>query len=273
MQALELFNQGKLDEAIQQATAQVRQDPAAIGPRVMLAELLCFQGEFERADHQLEAASDLEPGAAVGIAQLRQIVHAEVARQEFHSTGRVPEFLADPTEELKLRLRAAVALRAGDPAAAVKDLADAEKLRATVTGECDGARFTGWRDADDLLGSVLEVLTGDGRYFWVPIDQVESLSLEAPARPRDLLFRTTLINVRGGPEGQVFLPTLYAGTTRADDAGVRLGRATDWTGGDDTPTRGIGQRLFLIGDDGKALMDITSVSLDAPPASGAEQQK
>ena len=54
--AVELFQAGSLREAIELATAAVKAKPMEIAGRSILAELLSFSGDLERADKQLEAA-------------------------------------------------------------------------------------------------------------------------------------------------------------------------------------------------------------------------
>ena len=52
-----------------------------------------------------------------------------------------------------------------------------------MAGTCDGRPFEDSRDLDDLTSCVLEVLTSDGSYYWVPIADVESIEFRPPARP------------------------------------------------------------------------------------------
>ena len=42
-----------------------------------------------------------------------------------------------------------------------------------------------------------------------------------------------------------------------------LGRATDWIGPEEGPVRGIGQRVFLVGDDAVGIMEIATARLAA----------
>ena len=61
----------------------------------------------------------------------------------------------------------------------------------------DGREFDGWRDADDLLGPILEVFRGS-RYFWLPVDQVRTLRFgdEEGFRDRRLSTRDDLAGRR-----------------------------------------------------------------------------
>uniref|UniRef100_UPI0022EA4E46 tetratricopeptide repeat protein n=1 Tax=Falsiroseomonas oryzae TaxID=2766473 RepID=UPI0022EA4E46 len=108
------FQAGRLAEAVAAAGAAVRAAPGDIGARILLAELLAFQGNAERADVILDAASDVDPSAAVAVAEFRQLLRAEVARRQLFRDGRVPEFLGEPTDAQRHALAALVALRGGD---------------------------------------------------------------------------------------------------------------------------------------------------------------
>jgi type VI secretion system protein ImpE len=54
----------------------------------------------------------------------------------------------------------------------------------------------------------------------------------------------------------VYVPVIYDSLQPdiADD--YRLGHATDWTDEESGPVRGIGQRVFLAGDDAHAIMEV-----------------
>jgi type VI secretion system protein ImpE len=56
-----LFREGKLMPAIEAANAAVRKNPADLGSRILLAELLLFTGNVERADVILDAAAQADP--------------------------------------------------------------------------------------------------------------------------------------------------------------------------------------------------------------------
>ncbi len=262
--ASEHFQAGQLAEAIAAATAEVKKHPTETDRRGLLAELLCFAGEFERADKQLDTWGHQDPQAIPGISMLRQLVRAEVARQEFYSKGRLPEFLGEPTEVMKLHLEASIAWREGNESEAAAKLAEAEDRRVHVAGVCAGEAFADLRDLDDLTSSFFEVLTSTGKYYWIPMESVESIQFHPPDRPHDLLWRRTTMAVQDGPDGEVFLPTLYAPTCNQDDDQLRLGRGTDWIGDDGGVIRGLGQRMFLFGDEDKPIMSLREITFGKP---------
>ena len=261
-----LFRAGKLAAAIEAANAAVRKSPADIAPRVLLAELLLFAGNLERADTLLSAAGDIEPQAAIVVAEFRQLLRAEMARRQLHRDGRLPEFLGEPTQALAATLEAFVALRAGDAAGGSAKAAEAERRRPRVRGAAGGAAFDDFRDVDDLTAGFFEVLTTTGKYFWIPTERVETVEFHPPKRARDLFWRRVSMSVRAGPDGDVYLPVTYVAGDPALGDEYRLGRATDWRQEGDGPVRGVGQRVFLAGDEPVSIMDMTTLAFEAPAA-------
>jgi len=259
-----LLDAGKLDEAIEAMNAEVRARPTDVNARAALVELLCFAGNLERADKLLDAISSLDPSTAVGIALYRQLVRAEQARNQFYLEGRVPEFLSQPDPVSQLEMRAAVLLREGDTAGAQQALAERDELRPAVTGVSDGAPFDDFRDLDDINASHLEVLTATGKYFWAPLSIVTAIEFRPVERRRDLLWRRANLCVTEGPDGEVYLPTVYWSPEAT--AEQRLGYATDFLGGEDAPVRGIGLRSFLVGDDASTILELGTVKFANPGA-------
>jgi type VI secretion system protein ImpE len=251
-----LFQEGRLAEAVDAAGETVRAMPNDPAPRMLLAELLLYAGNFDRADAVLDATSAVDPGTDLVVAEFRQLLRAAMVRRQVLREGRVPDFLGHATETQRHMLEALAALRAGDMAAAAIAADAAEAGRPAVGGRTPDAEFTDCRDADDLWGGTFEVLTTNGKYFWIPMERVVSLEFHPAKRARDLLWRRCTMVVRDGPDGDVYLPTLYDGDTARDD-GIRLGRRTEWT--ETAPVQGTGQRMFLIGDEAIAIQQLTTM--------------
>ncbi len=257
----EAFKAGDLAGAVAAAQAAVKAAPRDSGARWLLAELMLFAGDAERADRMLDAAVLDDPSPAV--LEFRKLLRAEVVRQQVWNEGRAPKFSGDDaTDSQKAALRASVLARAGAVEEAVAEALAAEEARTTVAGEAEMAdgtiiAFDDFRDADDLMAPMIEVLTTAGEHILVPTDRLVLLEFEAPRRPRDLAWRRTTIELKDGTEGVVYMPTLYAGPVGQPDP-IRLGRATEWSEGPG-PVRGHGQRLFLIGEEAVALADIAAI--------------
>jgi len=258
-----LFRAGRLAAAIEAGNAALRLNPADLDSRILLAELLVFAGNLERADTILDAASQIDPTVMLGIAEFRQLIRAALARRQHRREGRVPEFLGEPTPALRCGLAAFIALREGDMPAAARHAAEAEELRPRVAGRAGDTSFDDFRDADDLHTGFFEILTTTGKYFWVPTERVASAEFHPPRRPRDLAWRRTTVSVAGGPDGEVYLPAIYDTQNPNLSDEFLLGRATDWIGPEEGPVLGVGQRVFMIGDDAIGIMDLTELRCGA----------
>jgi len=259
-----LFREGNLADALTAANAAVRRAPTDIGARVLLAELLAFSGNIDRADVVLDACADLDPTAAIVVAEFRQLLRGELARRQLFSDGRVPEFLGEPTVAQRSSLAAIVALRNGDLPEAAKLAGQAEEARVHPAGTAGGTAFNDMRDADDLLASCFEVITTTGKYFWIPPERVLLLEFHKAKRPRDLFWRRATMQVADGPDGEVYLPALYpptTGTAAAMTDALRLGRATDWhQAGDGGPTLGLGAVTILVGEEALNWLEMDKVN-------------
>lgn len=256
-----LFRAGRLEEAVSLAGEIVRRAPGDVANRLLLAEILLFAGNAERADKVLDAAEAVDPSLGLYVSEFRHLLRAETVRRQTWREGRVPEFLGEPTEALQHTLRALAALRGGDEGAAAEAAAAAEAVRPRSAGRHGATPFDDFRDADDLCAALVEVLTATGRYFWIPVERIAEMAFAAPQRTRDLFWRRCSMTVSGGPDGDVYVPALYVDPVPSDpapqDGGLRIGDATDWVG--DRLVRGRGQRVFLAGEDGLAIRDLSSL--------------
>jgi len=264
MKALELFNAGEVTRAIEAATEQVRNHPTDTPARMILAELLCFSGAFERADKQLETAFLQSPDLNIVTALGRQLIRAATARHKCFTEGALPDLLApsDPIIEHQLRLLAVKRAGANDQADELID--HLQDYCDQLQGTANNTTFAGFRDLDDLSSCCLEVLTSTGKYYWVPWHRIESLTFEPIARPRDLLWREAHINVRQGPDAVVYVPVTYPGTTLEHGEASVLGRETSWEEPEQGPVTGVGQRVFLAGDQELAILELESLSFNDP---------
>lgn len=261
-----LFRAGKLAAAVEAAGAAVRKTPGDLGARVLLAEMLLFAGNLERADVILDAAAQVDPEATVVVAEFRQLLRADTARRQLRRDGRVPEFLDGATDCMRHTLAALVAERAGDVAEAARLAGEAEAARPHVSGRAAGVAFDDFRDADDLCSGFFEVLTSTGKYFWIPTERVETIEFHPPKRARDLMWRRASMTVRAGPDGEVYIPAIYGSDDPALSDSLRLGRETDWAG--ETLVRGLGQHLYLVGEEAVGAMDLTTLEFDELPGQG-----
>ena len=93
MTAQELFRAGQLADAIKALSAEVRDNPTDARRRTFLFELLCFAGEYERADKQLEVLGQAGPSSEIGVLLYRSALYAERQRQDLFTRGEFPKKL------------------------------------------------------------------------------------------------------------------------------------------------------------------------------------
>jgi type VI secretion system protein ImpE len=254
MNASELYRAGRLAEAIDAQLQAVKADPADQAKRVFLFELVVFAGDLERARRQIDAVSYSEPDLMAAVGLYRSLVDAETARRRLFKEGVQPGFLAEPPEHVKLRLDAVNLLRGNRGGEAAECLEKAAEITPAVAGVLNEKPFQSLRDADDLFAGVLEVLS-QGKYYWLPFEQIDVLTMNAPSTPRDLCWVPAHLGIKSGPEGDVFLPALYVGSHESSDDQLKLGRATDWKAVEGAPVLGVGLRTFIVDDDLVTLLE------------------
>ena len=231
-----LFRAGKLEEAIALLGGELRSNPADAQRRTFLFELLCFAGDHDRAEKQLDVLAGASRQAEMGALLYRAAVHAERIRQQMFLTGSYP--------------------RGG--------------IAPPPAGTVNGRAFHELADADPRIGARLEVFAA-GQYMWIPFAHLASVRIAPPKRLRDLLWIPATVRVgpefRGMELGEVLVPTLAPLSWQHPDEGVRLGRVTEWTAVDDATQVPLGQKLLLV--DGEELPILELRELDITPVAGA----
>lgn len=236
---------GRLADAVslqETAVGLAPRDPAA---RRLLVDLLAFAGRLEDALAHLarvEADSDEWPEVE---RNLHRLFRAERLRSV---EGRTPRIRPEPApKHAARRWRIIKAIRQAQPELAVKYTDAADNASPEIRGFLDGQEFSGLRDADDRFGSVLEAFLG-GEYFWFAWESLRKVTLAPAAVLLDQLYRPATITLKDGSTLAVHLPLVYPGSHRAEDV-FALGSETDHVCPDGGPTRCVGGKLLLIGDE------------------------
>ena len=141
-------------------------------------------------------------------------------------------------------------------------LEQAMLTRPRLSGRLDGQVFDDFCDSDAILGPFLEVFL-QSDYVWFPLEQIKQLTIPPPTHLRDLLWTPAGLEAHSGPVGDVFLPVLYPGSCQHGDDRIKLGRLTDWLDGGGGLVRGVGQHLFLVGEDGRQSGGVVRVQVCA----------
>ena len=238
MTAKQLFQAGQLNEALKALGAEVRDNPTDPRRRTFLFELLCFAGEYDRAEKHLHVLAQTNSQAEMGAVLYFSALHAERTRlQKFSEIG-------------------------------LSTLAPARQFAGTLNGQ----PFESIVDADPRIGARLELFAA-GSYMWIPFEHIVSIELQAPTKLRDLLWIPAL--VRTGPSfqdkelGEVLIPVLYPKSFADPNDNVRLGRETHWQdveGGEPIP---LGQKLFLVDGEEFPLLEVRNIEFTAQESAAA----
>jgi type VI secretion system protein ImpE len=264
-QARAFLEAGNLGAAIEELTRAVRGNPTDTAQRTFLFELLCFAGDWDRAEKQLDVIADQSTQADLGAQVYRNNIKAERDRQRLFAQGLEPHFVAEPPAHVDFHLAAINRLREGSVREARETLNRAENERPALPGMLDGRPFEDFRDYDDVMGPVLELIIRD-QYTWLPWEHVKRVEIDPPKRLRDLLWAPARVQATDGTVGQVFLLVLYAGSSQHQNDQVRLGRMTDWREMGEDVYLAAGAHLLLVDGEEKALLELRSVDFGPPEA-------
>lgn len=263
MKAKDLLESNQLSAAVAELTQDVKAHPTDTHLRTFLFELLCFQGEYQRAANQLDVIGLKNEKAGVGIEVYRSLLRAEVTRRRVFEGEAGPTFLLDPPQHVRYQLDGIACLRQGRAGDAKELFAKAASLRPRCVGLVNGQAFSSLRDSDDRVSAVLEVCVRD-TYAWIPFEQVRTLKVDPPKQLRDLLWAPVSIEIDNGQGGEAFVPVLYAGSEKDDNEQVRLGRLTEWINLGEGIAGGVGQRTFVIDDGERSLLEIRDLEIRHP---------
>jgi type VI secretion system protein ImpE len=232
MTAAELYQAGRIEEAITALNDGLRSDPTDVRRRTFLFELLCFTGEYDRAEKQLDVLARADKDATVGAMLYRGALHAERTRQAMFAPGGMPASTKAPR---------------------------------AVSGTFNGQPFRTLVDADPRIGPRLEIFAA-GQYTWLPLEHVSTVSMEPPRRLRDLLWAPIMVRpseeMRELELGEVLMPVLSPSAYRHEDPLVRLGRTTDVEALEDGREVPVGQKLWLIDDEEVPVLELRELVIE-----------
>lgn len=259
--AKELLEAGELQAAIDELTGRVKANPTDTRQRIFLFELLLFAGDWDRAERQVDVISHQSMEAELGVQVYRNNIKAERSRGRLLSEGLRPHFITDPPAYVDLHLDAINRLREGNLTEAREILDRAEEERPAFAGNLNGQPFSDFRDYNDLVGPVLELIVND-QYTWLPFEQIRRVEIAAPKNLRDLLWASARIESIDGTNGEVYIPALYEGSGTHANNQVKLGRMTDWMDVGEGLYLASGLRLFLVDGEDRALFDARKIEFD-----------
>jgi type VI secretion system protein ImpE len=240
MTARELYHAGQLAAAIQALGAELRDNPTDAKRRTFLFELLCFAGEYDRAQKHLDVLAGQGPDSATGALLYRAALNADRMRSDLFSKRDYPE------------------VRAGD---------------LPVSGKLNGKPFESIEDADPRVGPRLEIYAA-GQVMWLPLAHVASVEMQPPKRLRDLLWAPALVRTgpafKGTELGEVLMPALAPLSFQHKDDAVRLGRATVWEEQENGDVVPFGQKMLVLDGEDVPLLELRHLEIGVPVAVSEE---
>ena len=228
--AKELFKAGKVREAEKRLTVHLRDHPGDTAQRSFLFELLCFTGEYARAEKQLSVLAGGSVEAETGAIVYYAALHAEKTR---HETFEKHAFTERPA--------------------------------ASPRGRLNGKAFSELCDADPDIGARLEVFAA-GAYLWIPFEHIASLEMAPPQRLRDTLWAPAMMQTaasfQGMDLGEVLIPAIYPFSWKSPDEAVWLGRTTDWAADDEGREYPSGQKILLSNGEEVPFLEVRSLEFN-----------
>lgn len=252
-----LLSSGDIQGARAHLMDEVRASPANWEARSFLFQIFALQGDWERAEKQLDTLAKLDSEAQMLAVAYRQCMAAERDREALLS-GATPFQTRWDLPWLR-KLGDALCVFASDPAAAAQLRAEAFEEAPTTPGSADGTKFDWIADADQRFGPTLETIIA-GQYALMPFEALETLTIHAPADLRDTIWGPAEFGLRDGARVAGFVCVRYPGSQVSDDPAVVRGVATDWkeSGGLEI---GKGHRLMVLSDGSEnPLMSLRSIT-------------
>ena len=257
-EAKELLAAGHLEEANAALLRQVKANPSDSASRTFLFELSCLSGDWDRAERQLDVIGQQSTEAQLGVMVYRANINAERERRRVFAEGVQPHFLREPPAYVDLCVAALNQVKGGQTKEARATLDRAEEERPAIAGTLGGKEFHDFRDYDDFLAPVLELIVKD-KYVWLPFEQIKSIQISPPRQLRDMIWASARVEATDGTIGEVYMPSLYADTSSSANDQLRLGRMTDSKQLAEDLYQTLGLRLFLVDGEDKTLFEATPV--------------
>jgi type VI secretion system protein ImpE len=231
--AKDLFAAGRVSEAITVLGSWLRDHPEDVPQRTFLFELLCFAGQYDRAEKQLSVLAQGTKEAQLGGTMYYAALHAERERNELFRSQAFPK--SEATDQL--------------------------------SGTLNGKPFTSFRDADPDIGARLEVYAA-GAYLWLPFHYIASISMEPPKHLRDTVWPSAMVmtgpSFKGTELGQVIIPAIYPFSWKDPDESVWLGRSTVWGADEEGREYPSGQKVFLVDGEEFPLLEVRTLEFACP---------
>jgi len=265
MQAEEYLQAGQLKEAMSALEGEIRGKPAKAELRVFLFQLLSVMGQWERAITQLNVAAEMDSANLLMAQVCRAALQCEALRARVFSGMTTPLIFGEPAEWIGWLVQANQLVGQGREEAAQALREQAYEAAPAVSGTLNGEPFEWIADADSRLGPLLEGIV-DGRYYWIPFNNIKEILIEAPSDLRDVVWLPAQFIWANEGQSVGLIPGRYSGSEQSEDDLIRLGRKTEWQERAGDLYVGLGQRVLATDASETPLMEVRQISLNTAPA-------
>ena len=265
MQAQDFLKEGDLSGALATATQAVRDDPSKAENRTLLFQLLSITGDWDRSLTQLNVTGELDSAALPMVQTYREALGCEALREQVFAGLRSPLVFGDPEQWIALALESVKLSAQGKYKEASTLREQAYELVPGVPGTVNGEAFEWIADADSRIGPFIEAIV-NGKYYWIPMNRIASMKIEAPEDLRDLIWIPGQFSWANGGQSVALLPVRYPDTQTANNESLRLARRTEWDEKSADTFFGVGQRMMTTDQADYSLLEIREIvfEVDAP---------
>jgi type VI secretion system protein ImpE len=260
MTAEDCLKQGDIEGALKQLQEQVKKQPASAELRTFLFQLLSVMGQWDRALTQLDVAADLDDGTLAMVSMYRQVIACERIREQVFLGNKEPIIFGKPNEWVALLIQALKLTAQGENAKSQLVRSQAFDAAETTSGLINDEPFEWFADCDPRLGPVMEAMV-DGRYLWIPIENIKKIVIEEPADLRDVIWLPAHFTWNNDGESYGLIPSRYPLSYQYDPL-LALSRKTEWQDCGDELFLGVGQKLWATDSNEYPVMDIRTIQFN-----------
>jgi type VI secretion system protein ImpE len=263
MDIKELIQNCQLSEAREQVVEGLKKNPADMGLRTTLMQILCFLQEWDKAEKHLDILLSQDEAIRGGVQQYKTLLQAEKERERVAEFAKLPIFLPKSSASAEKCSQARDLYVADNKAESLEVLEQLRQELAQLNGTINGEPFSGFEDVDSFLGGFLEAVVYD-QYVWIPFTAIREIIIEPPTSLGDLFWISANITTWDDLSINAFLPVVYPGNSEQDGQ-VQMGRITKWNIVDDSFLKGAGQHLYTCGDNDFGILEIRELIFNYRP--------
>ena len=249
LQKFSEFMQSKsLGDAMTEMENAGRQNPSALSHRMALFQILIINGAWERALKQLYTCYRLSNSLSKIAETYGDLIRAERQREKVFSEKGTPAFLGEKPIWMEGLIQSIEYQQQEQ-----YDLADTLRLQAfeqisdvvcTIETASNVFEVPWLTDMDSRIGPTVEIMYC-GRYFWVPMQQIQNIRFYPIENLRDLVWRAIEIQLTDSDDVmQAFMPARYPYSYLAGED-EKVSKITTWQMQGQTGNCGFGQKMWM----------------------------